>query len=116
MQLELRELNRSLGVTFVYVTHDQDEALTMSDRIAVMDRGRVVQLGTPAEIYERPRNAFVATFIGESNLIESDGGAVLAVRPEWADLSPRGEAPALGQRSTVPWTKSCTTARWSVCW
>jgi len=90
MQLELRQLNRSLGVTFVYVTHDQDEALTMSDRIAVMDRGRVVQLGTPAEIYERPRTAFVATFIGESNLIETDGGALLAVRPEWADLSPRG--------------------------
>lgn len=91
MQLELRELNRSLGVTFVYVTHDQDEALTMSDRIAVMDRGRVVQLGTPAEVYERPQNRFVATFIGESNLIESDGGTVLVVRPEWADISPRGE-------------------------
>jgi len=93
MQLELRQLNKSLGITFVYVTHDQDEALTMSDRIAVMDRGRVVQVGSPAEIYERPRTAFVATFIGESNLIETDGGAVVAVRPEWADLSPRGEAP-----------------------
>jgi spermidine/putrescine transport system ATP-binding protein len=90
MQLELRQLNKSLGITFVYVTHDQDEALTMSDRIAVMDRGRVVQIGTPAEIYERPRTAFVATFIGESNLIETDGGTVVAVRPEWADLSPRG--------------------------
>jgi ABC-type Fe3+/spermidine/putrescine transport system ATPase subunit len=93
MQLELRQLNKSLAITFVYVTHDQDEALTMSDRIAVMDRGRVVQLGTPAEIYERPRNAFVATFIGESNLIQSDGGAVHAVRPEWADLSRQGEVP-----------------------
>jgi ABC-type Fe3+/spermidine/putrescine transport system ATPase subunit len=94
MQLELRELNRSLGVTFVYVTHDQDEALTMSDRIAVMDRGCIVQLGTPAEIYERPRTAFVANFIGESNLIETDGGALLAVRPEWADISLRGHVPA----------------------
>ena len=54
MQLELRQLNRALGVTFVYVTHDQDEALTMSDRIAVMNEGRIEQLGTPAEIYERP--------------------------------------------------------------
>ena len=72
MQLELRQLNESSGVTFVYVTHDQDEALTMSDRIAVMDRGRIVQLGSPAEIYERPRTAFVATFIGESNLIQED--------------------------------------------
>ena len=90
MQLELRQLNKSLGITFVYVTHDQDEALTMSDRIAVMDRGCVVQIGTPAEIYERPRTAFVATFIGESNLIKTDGGTVVAVRPEWADLSPRG--------------------------
>jgi spermidine/putrescine transport system ATP-binding protein len=70
MQLELRQLNRELGVTFVYVTHDQEEALTMSDRIAVMDRARVVQVGAPAEIYERPRTAFVARFIGESNLFE----------------------------------------------
>jgi spermidine/putrescine transport system ATP-binding protein len=124
MQLELRQLNRSLGVTFVYVTHDQDEALTMSDRIAVMDRGCIVQLGTPAEVYERPRTSFVATFIGESNLIEgrlrprddgawevmtpdghrlvaphahhleTDGRALLAVRPEWVDIAPRGQAPS----------------------
>jgi spermidine/putrescine transport system ATP-binding protein len=70
MQLELKALNQQLGTTFIYVTHDQDEALTMSDRIAVMDRGKVVQLGTPAEIYESPRTAFVARFIGESNLLE----------------------------------------------
>ena len=82
MQLELRQLNRALGVTFVYVTHDQDEALTMSDRIAVMDRGRVAQLGTPAEIYERPRTEFVATFIGESNLFAGEGGRRISVRPE----------------------------------
>jgi spermidine/putrescine transport system ATP-binding protein len=67
MQLELKALNRELGTTFVYVTHDQEEALTMSDRIAVMDNGRIAQLGTPAEIYENPRTAFVARFIGESN-------------------------------------------------
>ncbi|HEV8198297.1 MAG TPA: ABC transporter ATP-binding protein [Gemmatimonadales bacterium] len=122
MQLELRQLNRALGITFVYVTHDQDEALTMSDRIAVMDRGRIAQLGSPAEIYENPRTAFVATFIGESNLLNgvaetrrnglweiatphgpirmpdqpglSAGKAVrIAVRPEWADLFSRDAVP-----------------------
>jgi len=70
MQLELKALNKQLGTTFVYVTHDQEEALTMSDRIAVMDNARVAQLGTPAEIYENPRTAFVAKFIGESNFLE----------------------------------------------
>ena len=70
MQRELRALNRELGITFIYVTHDQDEALAMSDRIVVMDRARVAQIGTPAEIYERPQSAFVATFIGASNLLE----------------------------------------------
>jgi spermidine/putrescine ABC transporter ATP-binding subunit len=70
MQLELKALNKQLGTTFVYVTHDQEEALTMSDRIAVMDNARVTQLGTPAEIYENPRTAFVAKFIGESNFFE----------------------------------------------
>jgi ABC-type Fe3+/spermidine/putrescine transport system ATPase subunit len=70
MQLELKSLNKQLGTTFIYVTHDQEEALTMSDRIAVMDNARVAQLGTPAEIYENPRTAFVAKFIGESNFFE----------------------------------------------
>ena len=69
MQSELRELNRRLGVTFVYVTHDQEEALSMSDRIAVMDHARIAQLGSPQELYENPRTAFVATFLGESNLL-----------------------------------------------
>jgi spermidine/putrescine ABC transporter ATP-binding subunit len=123
MQLELRELNRALGITFVYVTHDQDEALTMSDRIAVMDHGRIAQVGSPAEIYENPRTAFVATFIGESNLLEgrveslrdrmwtvatalgpsidvpdqpglAAGKTIrLAIRPEWADLFAQGAVP-----------------------
>lgn len=70
MQFELKQLNRRLGITFVYVTHDQEEALTMSDRIAVMDNARVAQLGSPAEIYEHPRTPFVARFIGESNFLE----------------------------------------------
>jgi spermidine/putrescine transport system ATP-binding protein len=70
MQFELKELNRETGSTFIYVTHDQEEALTMSDRIAVMNEGRILQLGTPAEIYENPTDRFVADFIGQSNLLE----------------------------------------------
>ncbi|MEW6405141.1 MAG: ABC transporter ATP-binding protein [Chloroflexota bacterium] len=69
MQLELKALQQQLGITFIYVTHDQEEALTMSDRIAVMSKGRVQQMGTPVEIYERPANKFVADFIGESNFL-----------------------------------------------
>jgi spermidine/putrescine transport system ATP-binding protein len=72
MQLELKQLNRDVGATFVYVTHDQEEALTMSDRIAVMNEGRILQLGTPDEIYERPRSRFVADFIGQTNFLEVD--------------------------------------------
>jgi spermidine/putrescine transport system ATP-binding protein len=79
MQLELKALNRESGITFVYVTHDQEEALTMSDRIAVMDSARIAQIGTPAEIYEQPRTAFVARFIGESSFIE---GKVVARQDE----------------------------------
>jgi spermidine/putrescine transport system ATP-binding protein len=70
MQLELKALQQQLGITFIYVTHDQEEALTMSDRIAVMSLGKVMQMGTPVEIYERPQNRFVADFIGESNFFE----------------------------------------------
>jgi spermidine/putrescine transport system ATP-binding protein len=123
MQLELKALNRRLGITFVYVTHDQEEALTMSDRIAVMDHAMVAQVGTPAQVYEEPRTAFVAGFIGESNFIggEAEGrrdgtwsvrrpdGLVfripdrpslgprhqvrIAVRPEWMDLFPPDQVP-----------------------
>jgi spermidine/putrescine ABC transporter ATP-binding subunit len=124
MQLELKALNKQLGTTFIYVTHDQEEALTMSDRIAVMDNARVAQLGTPAEIYENPRTAFVAKFIGESNFFEgqvaelSNGGWLIpqaggecfrvpnhpglrqgdsvriAVRPEWMDVCRPDSVPA----------------------
>lgn len=123
MQLELKALNRQLGTTFIYVTHDQEEALTMSDRIAVMDRGRVIQVGTPAEIYETPRTAFVAGFIGASNFFGGtvrrplgDGWEVMhgegtpfrvpahpsiregrpvriAVRPEWIEVGSPEHAP-----------------------
>jgi putative spermidine/putrescine transport system ATP-binding protein len=92
MQVELKQLNRTLGTTFVYVTHDQDEALTMSDRIAVMDHGRIAQLGTPTEIYETPRTTFVAGFIGESNLFGAAGQRI-AVRPERIRLLSAGETP-----------------------
>lgn len=70
MQFELKQMQQQIGITFVFVTHDQEEALTMADRIAVMSSGRVLQVGTPAEIYERPGNRFVADFIGETNFID----------------------------------------------
>ena len=70
MQLELKNLQREVGITFIYVTHDQEEALTMSDRIAVMSKGQVLQIGKPDEIYERPSNKFVADFIGETNFLD----------------------------------------------
>jgi spermidine/putrescine transport system ATP-binding protein len=87
MQVELKRIQREVGVTFVYVTHDQGEALTMSDRIAVMNDGRIEHLGTPREIYERPATRFVAGFIGTSNLLSGtvgivqDGRAVIVVGP-----------------------------------
>jgi spermidine/putrescine transport system ATP-binding protein len=84
MQQELKRIHREVGVTFVYVTHDQEEALTMSDRIAVMNHGRVEQLDTPAAIYERPASRFVASFIGLTNLlrgvVEASEGSGLVVR------------------------------------
>jgi putative spermidine/putrescine transport system ATP-binding protein len=95
MQLFLKSLQRSLGITFVYVTHDQDEALTMSDRLAVFDRGRIVQLGEPAEVYERPASAFVAGFVGVSNIVERDGRR-FAVRPEKIRMTDAGASPARG--------------------
>ena len=70
MQLELKTLQREVGITFIYVTHDQEEALTMSDRIAVMSKGKALQIGQPEEIYERPANKFVADFIGETNFLD----------------------------------------------
>jgi putative spermidine/putrescine transport system ATP-binding protein len=81
MQSELKRIERQLAITFLYVTHDQEEALTMSDRIAVLDRGRIEQVGTPVEVYERPASDFVAGFIGISNVIERDGRHI-TVRPE----------------------------------
>jgi putative spermidine/putrescine transport system ATP-binding protein len=89
MQIELKELQREVGITFIFVTHDQEEALTMSDRIAVFDKGKIQQLDRPAAIYEKPINEFVAGFVGVSNLITGDAAQTLlgqkgtfTVRPE----------------------------------
>jgi putative spermidine/putrescine transport system ATP-binding protein len=81
MQTELKAIQRDVGITFVYVTHDQEEALTMSDRIAVFNHGRIEQIGTPVDVYEHPATEFVAGFVGVSNVLER-GGRKFTVRPE----------------------------------
>ena len=81
LQIELKRIQSEVGVTFVYVTHDQEEALGLSDRVAVMNAGRIEQVGPPREIYDRPRTEFVARFIGETNFVRQNGETV-AVRPE----------------------------------
>jgi spermidine/putrescine transport system ATP-binding protein len=81
MQLELKHMQQSIGITFIYVTHDQEEALTMSDRIAVMNKGRLEQLGTPKDIYEQPTTRYVADFIGETNFLN---GKVTSIENGWA--------------------------------
>ncbi len=93
MQVELKAIQRDVGITFVFVTHDQEEALTMSDRLAVFDRGSIQQVGTPKEVYETPRSQFVARFVGTSNLLEGEVArrllgqdGVYAVRPEKVDI------------------------------
>ncbi|MGZ5362381.1 MAG: ABC transporter ATP-binding protein [Solirubrobacterales bacterium] len=92
MQVELKTIQQDVGITFVYVTHDQEEALTMSDRIAVFNDGLIEQVGAPAEIYERPDNAFVAGFVGVSNLLER-GGKRFTVRPEKITIFENGAGP-----------------------
>ncbi|MCV2865847.1 ABC transporter ATP-binding protein [Albidovulum sediminicola] len=117
MQVELKRIQHETGITFIFVTHDQEEALTMSDRIAVMSRGQILQIGTPREIYAHPTNRFVADFIGETNFLRAavkggravlgpgvelplaagtaDGEVTLAIRPEHIRLVPEGAAGAL---------------------
>jgi putative spermidine/putrescine transport system ATP-binding protein len=119
MQLELKQLQKQLGVTLIFVTHDQEEAMTMSDRIAVMNAGHIEQLGTPTQIYSRPRTRFVADFIGEINLFEGEwrdgafrvaegvvlptdrqgqpGRGTIAVRPERMGFAQANEAPLAGR-------------------
>ena len=86
LQIELKRIQHEVGITFVYVTHDQEEALTMSDRIAIMSAGRLEQLGTPEELYERPATRFVADFIGTTNLLHGTVEADGAIRLEGGDL------------------------------
>jgi putative spermidine/putrescine transport system ATP-binding protein len=92
MQVELGRIQEQLGITFVYVTHDQDEALTMSDRIAVFNEGRIEQVASPAELYEHPSSEFVAGFVGTSNVLDRDGRR-FTVRPEKVHIAPES-APA----------------------
>ena len=90
MQLELKTLQRKVGITFVYVTHDQGEALALSDRIAVMNNGKILQVGTPSEIYDSPKNRFVADFIGTSNFFE---GTLIKIDGEFAEVVSITEPP-----------------------
>jgi putative spermidine/putrescine transport system ATP-binding protein len=97
MQIELKQIQKEVGITFVYVTHDQEEALTMSDRVAVMSNGQIEQVGTPVEVYERPATEFVAGFIGISNVLVRDG-VRFVVRPEKIRMLTEGELAQPGMR------------------
>ena len=125
MQLELKRLQREMNITFIYVTHDQEEALTMSDTVVVMDKGRIQQIGTPEDIYNEPKNAFVADFIGESNILNGvmvrdnvvkmygrefpcvDGGFApnepvdVVIRPEDIDIVPVEQGQLVGTVTSV---------------
>jgi putative spermidine/putrescine transport system ATP-binding protein len=99
MQIELKQLQRDLAITFVFVTHDQEEALTLSDRIAVFNNGKIEQLGTPQELYEKPKSEFVAGFVGTSNIFSEKDAQTLfskkgkfALRPEKVEVSERKKA------------------------
>jgi len=95
LQVELKRIQQELGITFVYVTHDQEEALTMSDRLAVFNEGRIEQLGAPADVYEHPSSEFIAGFVGVSNVLER-AGRRFTVRPEKIRLLGSADAPAEG--------------------
>jgi spermidine/putrescine transport system ATP-binding protein len=97
LQVELMRLQARLGLTFIFVTHDQEEALTMSDRIAVMNKGVIEQLGGVQEMYERPANAYVAKFLGSSNLLEATVTAPNTVKTILGDLEVRDHLPAVGK-------------------
>lgn len=132
MRLELRALQRRLGITTIYVTHDQTEALSMSDRIAVMHEGHIVQAGSPGEMYGAPASAFVAEFIGSSNVIDADiaarfgittssgagAGAFISVRPEHVRLSRNGasgDGATSGRVESVTFLGEMTECEVTVC-
>jgi putative spermidine/putrescine transport system ATP-binding protein len=108
MQIELKAIQLQVGITFIYVTHDQEEALTMSDRLAVFHEGRIEQVGTPADVYEHPATPFVAGFVGTSNLLRGDAAravlgadGVFTVRPEKIRIGDPSEAPAADEHSAL---------------
>jgi ABC-type Fe3+/spermidine/putrescine transport system ATPase subunit len=113
LQVELKRIQREVGITFIYVTHDQEEALTMSDRIAIMNRGEVEQIGAPEDVYERPETSFVAGFIGVSNLLPAEqvsangNGSFACVRPEKLRIEDPG-APAISDHPSVEGTIEST--------
>ena len=137
MQIELKRIQQQVGITFVYVTHDQEEALTMSDTVVVMNEGRIQQIGTPQDIYNEPKNAFVADFIGESNIIDGimhedrvvgmygkkfpclDGGfqpnepVDVVIRPEDIDIVPVEQGQLTGTVTEVTFKGCITTSSWT---
>src|SRR5207249_37546 len=107
MQEELKALQKKLGITFIFVTHDQGEALSMADRVAIFNDGRIVQAGTPSEVYERPRSRFAADFVGSSNIMspefsQAHGGppAWVSLRPEKVNVLRAADKPPAGHGST----------------
>jgi putative spermidine/putrescine transport system ATP-binding protein len=108
MQIELKDIQKEVGITFIYVTHDQEEALTMSDRLAVFNRGAIEQIGTPADVYEHPATPFVAGFVGTSNLLKDDAARAVigqsgtyTVRPEKIQMADPDAQPASDEQSTL---------------
>jgi putative spermidine/putrescine transport system ATP-binding protein len=106
MQIELKEIQQQVGLTFVYVTHDQEEALTMSDRLAVFNRGQIEQIGTPAEVYERPATGFVAGFVGTSNVLSGAAAEAIAGSPDAFTIRP--EKIHMSEASSTPGPGQCT--------
>jgi putative spermidine/putrescine transport system ATP-binding protein len=108
MQIELKAIQSQVGITFIYVTHDQEEALTMSDRLAVFNNGLIEQVGSPADVYEHPATPFVAGFVGTSNLLRGDSAqaivgraGVYTVRPEKIRIAERSDVPAADEQSAL---------------
>ena len=110
MQIELKRIQREVGITFIFVTHDQNEALTMSDRLVVMNAGRIEQLGSPREVYERPRTRFVAGFIGTSNLITGTVRAMDGTAPPCSTPMPTSRSSSRTRRRSVPRSANRSTS------
>jgi putative spermidine/putrescine transport system ATP-binding protein len=106
MQIELKDIQKQVGLTFIYVTHDQEEALTMSDRLAVFNHGKVEQVGSPAEVYERPATGFVAGFVGVSNVLEGEPARGVAGDP--APFTIRPEKIEMVEQERRPGPQDCT--------